>query len=100
MRKGLASIIVGTALLIVTVAGFVIVPEHRPSARVVEKPQSVVGCGSDVYTPSVPGGPTCFVSVPTGLSRTAYDVLLIATWAVMIIGALLIVVGVITYARR
>jgi len=34
---------------------------------------------------------------PTGLSRTAYDLLRIGAWALVIFGALLVVVGLIGY---
>lgn len=77
----LITIIIGTLLLIAAVAGFVIVPEH--------KPQFVCGgFGAE-------GGPQC-----AGWSRTAYDAARIGSWALLILGGLLVVVGLINYARR
>jgi hypothetical protein len=66
-------------LLIAAVAGFVIVPEHKPQF-------SCAGWGFGVQC--------------AGLSRTAFDVARISTWALLIVGAVLVAVGLINYGRR
>lgn len=103
MRKGVALIVVGVAFVIVAVAGFVIVPQHAPKTTFSERAR-------DGTPTCVPFGPTGFegnqpyncVKVVTraGPSRSTYDALRITTWALMIVGALLIVMGLIGYARR
>jgi hypothetical protein len=45
------------------------------------------------------GLPANCVQIATGLSRTLYDVLRITTWAVLIVGLLMVAVGLIGYAR-
>jgi hypothetical protein len=73
----------GAALLVAAVAGFVIVPEHRPQ---------VVG-GRDLAG-------VMFGGATVGWSRTVYDAARIATWALLIVGVLLAAVALINYARR
>ena len=70
-------------MLILAVAGFVIVPERQP------------------HLVTIPGGPTFNSGPATQLegSRTLYDALRIATWALLIVGAVLLIVGLINYAR-
>ena len=80
-RKGIGAVATGAALLIAAVAGFVVVPEHAP--------QFVCGGFGEVTSSD-----QC-----AGWSRTAYDVAKIATWALLIVGALLVVMGLIRYAR-
>ncbi len=79
-RAGVGAVAVGAVLLIGAVAGFVIVPQHAP--------QSVCGGWGAL------GGPQC-----AGWSRSAYDAARIATWALLIVGALLVAMGLIRYAR-
>jgi hypothetical protein len=47
------------------------------------------------------GGKAClledFINVHTGLSQTAYDLLRIGAWALMILGAVTVIVGLIRY---
>jgi uncharacterized membrane protein HdeD (DUF308 family) len=83
IRSGILTISLGALLLIAAVAGFVIVPEHAPMGSF--------------------NGSTCaeYAGCPrTGLSHTMYDVLRVATWAALIIGALVVIVGLISYSRR
>lgn len=98
MRKGIGSIAAGAVLLIAAVAGFVIVPEHQPGWKYVPPiwhdnvRYSVGSCDGNGY-PSCP-------TVATGPSRPVYDGLRIATWAVLIVGALTVAVGLARYGRR
>jgi hypothetical protein len=62
------------------IMAFVVVPEHAP--------QFVCGGFGEVT------GNQC-----AGWSRTAYDAARIATWALAIVGVLLVVMGMIRYAR-
>jgi hypothetical protein len=87
MRRSAVTISLGALLLIAAVAGFVIVPEHKPVP-------ATCGQGSAVGCPI--GGSY----LPSGLSQTVYDVLRVATWAVLIVGVLLVIVGLINYACR
>ena len=41
-----------------------------------------------------------FLEPASGLPRTAYDLLRIGGWVVIIVGALLVITGLITYTRR
>jgi hypothetical protein len=66
----------GAVLLVGAATGFVIVPEHKPQ----------FSCGGW-------GGPC------GGWSRPAYDAARIGTWALLIVGALLVVIGIINFAR-
>jgi hypothetical protein len=76
------SLVIGTVLLIGAAAGFVIVPEHKPRVS-----------GSTIYLLGPDGiGPTW--------SRTLYDTLRITTWGFLIVGAITVAVGLISYARR
>lgn len=83
-RAGVGAVTVGAVLLIAAVAGFVIVPGHAP------------GLSSDMSCAGwSPAPPRCH----TGWSQMAYDVARIATWTLAIVGALLVVMGLIRYAR-
>jgi hypothetical protein len=78
-RKGIGTIAVGAVLLIAAVVGFVVLPEHQP------------GCvGSGAYCGYLASPP----------SQPLYDALRITTWALLIVGALAVVLGLIRYARR
>ena len=50
------------------------------------------------------GGKACpledFINVHIGLSQTAYDLLRIGAWALMILGAVTLIVGLIRYGQR
>jgi uncharacterized membrane protein YphA (DoxX/SURF4 family) len=76
-------IFVGAALAIAGVAAFTEAARHHP--------ETVQRCpnGLDICATSKP--------VEAGLSPTAYDVLRIAAWALVIVGALLVVTGLIRY---
>lgn len=80
-RAGIGAVTVGAVLLIAAVVGFIVVPEHAP--------QFV--CGG-FGNPELGG--QC-----AGWSRTTYDVARIATWALLVVGALVVVTGLIRYAR-
>jgi hypothetical protein len=62
------------------VAGFVIVPEHKPRLA------PAAGWWGSPYH--------------VGWSRAAYDAARIGMWALLIVGALVVAVGLINYARR
>ena len=83
-RRPAIPISVGAVLLIGAVAGFVVVPEHRP-------PAPTDACAGFVGGPC-PGA--------WRLSQTAFDLLRVSTWAVLSVGALLGAVGLINYSRR
>jgi hypothetical protein len=96
-RKGLGTVAVGAVLMIAAVAGFVIVPEHTPGTAIVSVPPNgprVCGSGGNQ-----PCGDATTAIVATGLSRTAYDVARIATWALVIVGALVVAMGLTRYGR-
>jgi hypothetical protein len=97
MRRAAVTISLGALLLIAAVAGFVIVPEHMPNITYADPGVPFVGC----VAPS-PGliQPHGCRTIRSGVSHTVYDGLRIATWAVLIVGALLVTVGLINYARR
>jgi hypothetical protein len=82
-RKAGVPIVVGTLLLIAAVAGFVIVPQHKPAV-----------VGGQEWGGYLLGGSN------VGWSRTAYDAARIGTWALLIVAVLLLTVGLISYARR
>jgi hypothetical protein len=84
-RGGIGAVVAGALLLIAATVGFVLVPEHHP--------------GSFQTCPNGAPGCVSLVTVHTGLSRPAYDALLVATWALLICGVLTVVVGLIRYAR-
>jgi hypothetical protein len=74
----------GAALVVAGIAGFIEAGSHAPG----------VECLREV---TEPGDHTCLQSQATGMTRTAYDLLRIGAWALVIFGALLIVVGLIAY---
>lgn len=87
MRRAWFVIALGAVLLIAGVAGLIIVPEHKP----------LDGSGQPSLAETL--NPFTEASGSTQWSQTLYDVLRIATWAVLIVGAITLVVGLITYAR-
>lgn len=87
-RAGVAisMLVLGVALLIVAVAGFVIVPEHAPHTSYV-----------------LPDGEECLGNcegIHTGWSQTLHDAARIGTRAALIVSIVLVVLGVIRYAQR
>jgi hypothetical protein len=75
----------GAVLVIAGIAAFIEAHSHRPS----------------VITNTVQRGfRTVTVETPAGLSHTAYELLRIGGWALVIIGALLVIVGFIGYWAR
>jgi hypothetical protein len=102
MRRSVLIITLGALLLIAAVAGFVVVPEHSPGLGSVQVPTHSSRCPSGFY-PTLGGAPgleSCPQDVVTGLPQTSYDALRIATWAVLIVGVLLVIVGLVSFARR
>ena len=77
----------GAALIVAGIAAFIEAHSHRPE--------------SESRCPHR-GELECVVSVKVhlGLSQTTYDLLRIGAWALVIFGALLVLVGLIAYWRR
>ena len=69
----------GAVLVIAGIAAFIEAHSHAPR----------YGCPS--------GQSECGQLVPRGLSQTAYDLLRIGAWALVIVGGLLVVTGLIRY---
>jgi len=69
----------GATLAVAGIAGFIEAKAHKPNF-----------CGG---LPPPPGEPPC----APGLSSTAYDLLRVGSWALVIFGALLIVIGLMRY---
>jgi hypothetical protein len=85
-RRLTATVLIsGLTLVIVAVAGLVITPEHAPS----------FSCGK-----TVEGVCWGFSSTTTGWPQTTYDAARIATWAALIVGAVLVLLGLIRFAQR
>jgi hypothetical protein len=93
VRRSFATITTGAALLIVSVAGFIVVPEHAPGVEQVGRDQ-FGNCQAIGET-----GNTCHY-VATGLAHTPYDALRITTWSLLIVGVVLTAIGLIGFARR
>lgn len=71
--------------------GRVILPEHKPL---------VVTYSGESFTQSVnPFTTMSGATRSTPWSQSLYDALRIATWAVLIVGLLMVIVGLISYAR-
>lgn len=79
-RKGIATVTVGAVFLIAAAAGFFILPEQKPALAAY--------CAFFAH---------CHVM--TGLSQSAYDALRAVNWAVLIVGALVVALGVIRYVH-
>jgi hypothetical protein len=78
-------VFVGAVLTIAGIAAFIEAHSHPP----------------EVESRCRRGGEVCpleeFIHVHVGLSQTAYDLLRISAWALIIIGALLVLTGLIRY---
>ena len=78
----------GAVLIIAGIAAFIEAHSHPPELE--------SRCST--------GGKAClledFVNVQIGLSQTAYDLLRIGAWALMILGGLLVLTGLIRYWAR
>ena len=78
-------VFVGAVLTIAGIAAFIEAHSHPP----------------EVESRCRRGGEVCpleeFIHVHVGLSQTAYDLLRIGAWALMIIGGLLVITGLIRY---
>jgi hypothetical protein len=72
----------GAVLVIAGIAAFIEAHSHAP------RPEKVCGLAEG-----------CVSSAASGLSQTAYDLLRIGGWALVIIGGLLVVTGLIRYWR-
>jgi hypothetical protein len=100
VRKGIGAIAVGAVVLIAAVVGFVVIPEHKPGWKYVPPIwYDHVRYGVNSCEPNGPGIPSC-PKVAIWPSRPVYDTLRIATWALLIVGALAVALGLIRYARR
>jgi uncharacterized membrane protein YphA (DoxX/SURF4 family) len=69
----------GAALVVAGIAAFIEAHSHRPTHTCSE------------------GREECFHLVSSGLSQTPYDLLRIGAWALLILGGLLVIVGLIRY---
>lgn len=96
MGRSALNISLGAILLIAAVAGFIIVPEHAATVTYFDPAVPQAACGPP--NQGIAQAPGC-TTVHSGVSHTAYDLLRVATWAVLIIGVLLAIVGLIHYAR-
>ena len=83
MVPGMWRVFGGAALVVAGIAAFIEAHTHKPVGGILEQ--------------YVRGGPTEVIRPASGLSPTAYDLLRIGAWALVIFGALLIVVGLIAY---
>jgi hypothetical protein len=87
MVPGMWRVFGGAALVVAGIAAFIEAHGHKP---LVAPPERVYQNSEGVHEVSV--------AVPaTGLSHTAYDLLRIGAWALVIFGALLVIVGLIGY---
>jgi hypothetical protein len=83
---------VGAVLLIAAVAGFIVALEHTPGTQLVDaQGQPLAGCD--------PGACAGTSVVHIGWAQATYDVVRVLTWALAIVGALLVVMGMIRYSR-
>jgi hypothetical protein len=78
----------GAALVVAGIAAFIEAHSHHPERffTLRERRQADIGVRFHAST--------------RGLSQAAYDLLRIGAWALLIFGVLLVVVGLISYARR
>ena len=124
-RSGVGAVAAGAVLLIAAAVGFIVVPEHRPQTRTelltgVPCPTSQQDCKlSSAQAAEGQTRPQCYpenqatatgpmnygnrqcwyVAIASGPSKPLYDGLKIVTWALAIVGGLLVVTGLIRYAR-
>jgi hypothetical protein len=81
-------IFTGAVLVVAGIAAFIEAHSHRPGMGQIFREIPNEGFRGQVAVP-----------VHTGLSQTPYDLLRIGAWALVIFGALLIVIGFIRYWR-
>jgi hypothetical protein len=67
------------------IAAFIEANRHKPVQEVVER--------------YVPGGPTHVIQPALGLSPSAYDLIRVGGWALVILGGLTVILGLIRYWR-
>lgn len=88
----------GGLLLVLAVVGLVIVPQHAPSfsAGNAGSPVKYSICiaqgGTDAQCDRASGATG---GAPIGLARSLYDLLLITSWALLIVGSIVVAVGLI-----
>jgi hypothetical protein len=87
MRQMLA----GAVVVVAGIAAFIEAGSHHPEAH--------HPLPSDFGGPNVLGRLT-LTSPATGWSQTAYDLVRIGAWALVIFGALLVIIGLIRYWRQ
>jgi hypothetical protein len=78
---------IGAIMVVGGIAAFIETGSHAPGSE----------CVDEI---SEPGNHTCLKNAITGWSHNAYDLVRIGGWALIIIGALLIVFGLIAYVRN
>ena len=83
----------GAVLIVAGIAGFIEAHSHRPVPAVVTRARALRERRLDEI--GVP-----FHKAMSGLSQTAYDLLRIGAWALLVIGVLLSLVGLVAYMRR
>jgi hypothetical protein len=76
----------GAIAVIAGIAAFIEASSHAPGTE----------CLREV---TEPGHHTCLQSRVTGMTHTAYDLLRIGAWALVILGGLTVVLGLIRYSR-
>ena len=80
MRPAWMTLAAGALLMIVAVSGFVVVPQHKPTYSNIPPP-----AGSNF---------------PVPWTTSTYDIAQIITWADLIVGLILVLVGLILTWRR
>jgi hypothetical protein len=87
----------GAALIVAGIAAFIEAHSHRPVAgRAAPTTEGALAFEAREARQGIELG---FIG-HHGLSNTAYDLLRIGAWALVIFGAVLLLVGLIAYARR
>jgi hypothetical protein len=90
-------VLIGAVLVIAGIAAFIEAGSHSPSYKQVCRPPS---CEYRHFRgEAIPEGPETSVLESGHLSQTPYDLLRIGAWALVIIGGLLVVMGLIRYWR-
>lgn len=82
----------GAVLIIAGIAGFIEAHSHRPV------PATTLSHNLRMAFAEESAGVT--PQPASGLSQSNYDLVHIASWALIILGVLLVIVGLIAYARR